>query len=131
MTRPIRGRARPSDLNAGYAGNVVLSSSAASPAKRGVQTGRAPGRPGCPLWLAQQSGSVSNLSDIDQNLMTVTIRLLTAADADSYIRMWSNFAGYLRNLGDADEQGMTREKFLRDGFGADPAFTGFIAEIDG
>jgi GNAT superfamily N-acetyltransferase len=63
--------------------------------------------------------------------MTVNIRLLTAADADSYVRMWSNFAGYLRNLGDTDEQGMTREKFLRDGFGADPAFAGFIAEIDG
>ena len=60
--------------------------------------------------------------------MTVNIRSLTTADADAYIRMWSNFAGYLRNLGDADEQGMTREKFLRDGFGADPAFAGFIAE---
>jgi hypothetical protein len=30
--------------------------------------------------------------------MTVTIRPLTAADADAYIGMWSNFAGYLRNL---------------------------------
>ena len=32
--------------------------------------------------------------------MPVTIRPLTAADADSYMRMWSNFADYLRNLGD-------------------------------
>lgn len=63
--------------------------------------------------------------------MTVAIRPLTAADADSYIRMWSNFAGYLRNLGDADEQGMTRERFLRDGFGPDPAFAGLIAEVEG
>jgi GNAT superfamily N-acetyltransferase len=63
--------------------------------------------------------------------MTVAIRPLTAADADSYIRMWSNFAGYLRNLGDSDEQGMTKEKFLRDGFGPDPAFAGLIAEAEG
>jgi len=63
--------------------------------------------------------------------MTVAIRPLIAADADSYMRMWSNFAGYLRNLGDSDEQGMTREKFLRDGFGPDPAFAGLIAEVAG
>lgn len=63
--------------------------------------------------------------------MTVAIRPLTAADADSYMRMWSNFAGYLRNLGDSDEQGMTREKFLRDGFGPDPAFGGLIADFEG
>ena len=63
--------------------------------------------------------------------MPVTIRPLTAADADSYMRMWSNFADYLRNLGDSDEQGMTRDRFLRDGFGADPAFAGLIAEADG
>jgi len=63
--------------------------------------------------------------------MNVAIRPLTAADADSYMRMWSNFAGYLRNLGDSDEQGMTREKFLRDGFGPDPAFAGLIAEVEG
>ena len=30
--------------------------------------------------------------------MPVAIRPLTAEDADAYIRMWSNFAGYLRNL---------------------------------
>lgn len=63
--------------------------------------------------------------------MTVAIRSLTAADADSYIRMWSNFADYLRNLGDSDEQGMTRDRFLRDGFGPDPAFAGLIAEVEG
>jgi GNAT superfamily N-acetyltransferase len=45
--------------------------------------------------------------------------------------MWSNFADYLRNLGDSDEQGMTRERFLRDGFGPDPAFAGLIAEAEG
>jgi ribosomal protein S18 acetylase RimI-like enzyme len=62
--------------------------------------------------------------------MSTTVRSLTAADADAYLRMWGDFAAYLRGLGDTDEQGMTREKFLHDGFGPDPAFAGFIAELD-
>ena len=45
--------------------------------------------------------------------------------------MWANFARYLRELGDTDEQGMTSRAFLRDGFGPDPAFSGIIAERDG
>jgi len=59
------------------------------------------------------------------------IRTITAADAEAVVRMWSNFARYLRELGDTDEQNFGVEAFLRDGFGPDPAFTGIIAERDG
>jgi ribosomal protein S18 acetylase RimI-like enzyme len=53
------------------------------------------------------------------------------ADAEPVARMWSDFARYLRDLGDSDEQAFGVEAFLRDGFGPDPAFSGIIAERDG
>jgi ribosomal protein S18 acetylase RimI-like enzyme len=59
------------------------------------------------------------------------IRTITAADAEAVVRMWSDFAHYLRELGDTDEQNFGVEAYLRDGFGPDPAFTGIIAERDG
>jgi ribosomal protein S18 acetylase RimI-like enzyme len=59
------------------------------------------------------------------------IRTITAADAEAVVRMWSDFARYLRELGDTDEQNFGVEAFLRDGFGPDPAFSGIIAERDG
>jgi ribosomal protein S18 acetylase RimI-like enzyme len=59
------------------------------------------------------------------------IRTVTAADAEPIVRMWSDFARYLRELGDTDEQNFGVEAFLRDGFGPDPAFSGIIAERDG
>ena len=59
------------------------------------------------------------------------IRTITAADAEPVVRMWSDFARYLRELGDTDEQNFGVEPFLRDGFGPDPAFSGIIAERDG
>jgi ribosomal protein S18 acetylase RimI-like enzyme len=62
---------------------------------------------------------------------TVHIRTITGADAESVARMWSDFARYLRQLGDTDDQVFGVEAFLRDGFGPDPAFTGIIAERDG
>ena len=61
----------------------------------------------------------------------VHIRTITAADAEPIARMWSDFARYLRELGDSDEQAFGVEAFLRDGFGPDPAFSGIIAERGG
>jgi ribosomal protein S18 acetylase RimI-like enzyme len=61
----------------------------------------------------------------------VHIRTITADDAAAVARMWSDFARYLRELGDTDDQAFGIEVFLRDGFGPDPAFSGIIAEIDG
>jgi ribosomal protein S18 acetylase RimI-like enzyme len=61
---------------------------------------------------------------------TLRIRTITAADAEPVVRMWSDFARYLRELGDTDEQNFGVEAYLRDGFGPDPAFTGIIAERD-
>jgi len=59
------------------------------------------------------------------------IRTITAADAEAVVRLWSDFAQYLRELGDTDEQNFGVEAYLRDGFGPDPVFTGIIAERDG
>ena len=65
--------------------------------------------------------------------MTVTVRSLTAADADVVIAMNAAFVAHLAALGDpdSDAQHFTREKYLVDGFGADPAFAGYIAEEGG
>jgi GNAT superfamily N-acetyltransferase len=65
--------------------------------------------------------------------MTVTVRSLTAADADVVIALNAAFVAYLAAMGDPDSeaQHFTREKYLADGFGADPAFAGYIAEEDG
>jgi len=61
----------------------------------------------------------------------VRIRTITSADAEPIARMWSDFARYLRELGDSDAQAFGVEAFLRDGFGPDPAFSGMIAERNG
>jgi GNAT superfamily N-acetyltransferase len=60
--------------------------------------------------------------------MTVTIRSLTAADADVVATMSRNFHLYLQALGDTDPYGFNRKRYLEDGFGKDPAFGGFLAE---
>ena len=62
--------------------------------------------------------------------MSLTIRNLTAADADAVIAMNAEFVAYLAAMGDPDSQAQhfTREKFLADGFGPKPAFSGYIAE---
>ncbi len=61
----------------------------------------------------------------------VRIRTITSVDAEPIARMWSDFARYLRELGDTDAQAFGVEAFLRDGFGPDPAFSGMIAECNG
>jgi ribosomal protein S18 acetylase RimI-like enzyme len=60
--------------------------------------------------------------------MTVSVRPITAGDAETVVGMWRDFSRYLRELGDTDDQNFSVEKYLRDGFGPDPAFSGFIAE---
>lgn len=61
----------------------------------------------------------------------IAFRSITPADGEAVVRMWSEFARYLRELGDADEQNFSLETFRRDGFGPDPAFSGIIAERGG
>ncbi|MGH6892259.1 MAG: GNAT family N-acetyltransferase [Dongiaceae bacterium] len=65
--------------------------------------------------------------------MSVSIRTLTAADADAVIAMNAAFVAYLRALGDSDSQvqHFSREQYLRDGFGPEPALIGYIAEEAG
>jgi GNAT superfamily N-acetyltransferase len=70
---------------------------------------------------------------IAEPAVTVAIRPLTEADADAVVAMNAAIVAYLRDLSDPESevQHFTREKYLRDGFGPDPAFAGFIAEEDG
>lgn len=65
--------------------------------------------------------------------MSLTVRNLIADDADAVVAMNAAFVTYLRDLGDPDSQTQhfTREKYLLDGFGPEPAFAGYIAEEDG
>lgn len=62
--------------------------------------------------------------------MSLTIRNLTAEDADAVIVMNAEFVAYLAAMGDPDSQAQhfTKEKYLADGFGPQPAFAGYIAE---
>src|SRR5213593_2402462 len=65
--------------------------------------------------------------------MSVAIRPLTASDADAVIAMNADFVAYLAAMGDPDSQAQhfTKDKYLSDGFGPDPAFAGYIAAEDG
>lgn len=59
------------------------------------------------------------------------IRTAQAADAHSIGVLASEFAGYLRGLGDATDFKLTAEACLRDGFGETPAFAWLVAEDEG
>ena len=59
------------------------------------------------------------------------IRPLAAADADAVCDMSLNFRRYLEALGDTDDYRFNRARYLADGFGADPAFGGFLAALNG
>ncbi|MDY0881717.1 GNAT family N-acetyltransferase [Dongia soli] len=61
----------------------------------------------------------------------VRIRPIAAADADAVCTMSLNFRHYLEALGDTDDYQFDRERYLTEGFGADPAFGGFLAELNG
>jgi ribosomal protein S18 acetylase RimI-like enzyme len=60
--------------------------------------------------------------------MTVTIRPIRREDAESVTGMTKEFGAYLTSLGDHWDEKFTEARYLEDGFGADPAFGGFIAE---
>src|SRR3954470_12311817 len=60
--------------------------------------------------------------------MTVTVRPIRRQDAEVIVGMTKEFGAYLISLGDQWEAKFTEERFIADGFGADPAFKGFIAE---
>jgi GNAT superfamily N-acetyltransferase len=65
---------------------------------------------------------------VDQ--MTVSIRPLTADDADAVTMMSQNFQHYLSDLGDPSPYRFNRARYLADGFGSDPAFGGHLALLD-
>jgi GNAT superfamily N-acetyltransferase len=60
--------------------------------------------------------------------MTVTVRPIRREDAESVVGMAHEFGAYLKSLGDSWAPNFTREKYLEDGFGANPAFGGFLCE---
>jgi ribosomal protein S18 acetylase RimI-like enzyme len=60
--------------------------------------------------------------------MTVTIRPIRREDAESIVGMQKEFGAYLISLGDHWDPKFTEARFVEDGFGANPAFFGFIAE---
>src|SRR5262245_58942322 len=63
--------------------------------------------------------------------MAITVRPARAADAADIGRLAQQFAHYLRSLGDQTEFRMSAKAYLRDGFGKQPAFSGFVAEKGG
>src|SRR3954462_12501561 len=60
--------------------------------------------------------------------MTVAVRPIRREDAESIVGMQKEFGAYLISLGDHWDPKFTEARYLEDGFGADPAFGGFIAE---
>jgi ribosomal protein S18 acetylase RimI-like enzyme len=59
------------------------------------------------------------------------IRAATREDAEVVGALAQQFAGYLHGLGDPTDFRLNAETYLRDGFGANPAFSGLVAEADG
>jgi ribosomal protein S18 acetylase RimI-like enzyme len=60
--------------------------------------------------------------------MTVTVRPIRREDAEAVTGMTQEFGAYLISLGDQWAPQFSAARFIEDGFGADPAFGGFIAE---
>lgn len=60
--------------------------------------------------------------------MSFTIRQAEPRDAQNIGRLAQEFIDYLRSIGDTDELRFDAKAFLRDGFGANPAFSGIVAE---
>jgi ribosomal protein S18 acetylase RimI-like enzyme len=61
----------------------------------------------------------------------VRIRAIKRDDANEIGAMAKDFADYLRSLGDTTHFQFNAKTFLRDGFGHNRAFRGFIAEVNG
>lgn len=62
--------------------------------------------------------------------MPVAIRPSTPRDADAVGHMAAEFQAYLHSLGDKTEFDWGASKYLRDGFGDNPAFEGLVAETE-
>lgn len=62
--------------------------------------------------------------------MTTIIRPAVAHDATSIGTLAAEFQAFLRAIDDNADFDWGAEKYLRDGFGADPAFEGIVAEVD-
>ena len=60
----------------------------------------------------------------------IVIREAKRSDAEEIGGMAKDFAVYLRALGDKTNFRFNARTYLRDGFGANPAFKGFIAEAN-
>jgi len=59
------------------------------------------------------------------------IRAATRDDAEAIGELARQFADYLCGLGDPTDFQLNAETYLRDGFGANPAFCGLVAELNG
>ena len=59
--------------------------------------------------------------------MHLTIRSMASLDANEMERLYAQSAAHLRALGDDSEFRFGAEVYLRDGFGARPAFQGIVA----
>jgi GNAT superfamily N-acetyltransferase len=56
------------------------------------------------------------------------IRACFASDAAAIETLFREFVVYLRSIGDDSDYRFSAQKYLTDGFGADPAFRGLVAE---
>lgn len=63
--------------------------------------------------------------------MPTTIRPSTRDDADSIGALAAEFQAYLHATGSRGDFDWGAAKYLRDGFGADRAFEGIVAEVEG
>ena len=63
--------------------------------------------------------------------MNLIIRPALETDARDIGNLAQQFAGYLRELGDQSEFNLTAARYLRDGFGERPAFSGIVGEDNG
>jgi ribosomal protein S18 acetylase RimI-like enzyme len=61
--------------------------------------------------------------------MPLIIRACTLEDASEIERLYGQSVAHLRSLGDTDEFLFSAEVYGRDGFGANPAFAGIVAEV--
>jgi len=59
------------------------------------------------------------------------IREARFADVPAIARLAAEFAHYLRGLGETTEFRLDADALERDGFGPEPAFAGFVAEMAG
>ena len=56
------------------------------------------------------------------------IRTCLASDAAAIETLFREFVAYLRSIGDESDYRFGAQQYLTDGFGADPAFRGLVAE---